>query len=221
MLQHLISLADHFDKNDKLSHANALDVFISRAQISNDEDTVILDPSYYESAPKDNDINDMKLPLNSGIMFDLESQLGLIILAYVNNAFKTADEGLRGGIVSVKDIRSIVDLAIRTNAETMEVFDSMDDNTNPIYPLQFRHILVQVINYVRSDYQPEGLFDHGTLRDLMETLYKNYEDKYLDDFMNLGGSHEDYMMKDKTIAAPHQEEVAEDDNLQGILPHTE
>jgi hypothetical protein len=212
MLNHLISLADYFDQRGKSNHANVVDTFIVKAQSIHDLETEIHDDQPQRELV-DPDPTDSKIPIDDDVFFDLNSPLGQLITSYMNNVFNVADEGTSGGAVSVKDINEIIDLAIRTNGQTLEVFPDMNSNPNPIYPVQFRSIIFQAREKVNQVFDPVGEFDSGSLVDLVEALYKNYEDTYLEDYMGLESSQSDFMGRDmgssgKPSVTPQQIEDA-------------
>lgn len=172
MLESLVKLADYFDRKKLYNKANVIDAFIIMAE-------------------------DLNLESSGDIPIDLESHpLGKLLIEYIKNIYLHADSGVLHSTISLRDLRRITDLGIRTNSETGKLFGSMDENSNPISPLQFKSLVASAAKLVKDIYVPIGKINFKLARVDLVTLYKGYEDLYLEDYMGLSSGEENFLGRD-------------------------
>ncbi len=193
MLKYLLILADYLDQKSKVREANVVDVFITKVaqeETWNDESnkTPQLTPEYrMEQAQNLN-----KVPLNDEVSLDLNQHpLGFRAVGLVKAIFNNADSEQ----IPVQDlqeqIKGLAALALSYD-ENLQFYREPEENPNPINPAQFKEILNASFRLVNKDYQ-SGEPDLDFVRDSVDTAYKYYEDRYLEDYMRLPSSDRDYL----------------------------
>jgi len=229
MLNYLIQLSDYFDSNEMHKQANIVDGFIINAQRIDDEDTRIYQDqsighglkTHFKSLIGLNDPNprDSKIPIGENVLLDLDSHpLGNLIMEYTKNVYMVADKGSSSGSVEVKKINEIVDQGLRYNADTLQAYQSISDNPNPIYPIQFKVLLNNASRLLSQRFKGQSNLDYGAVKDLMDTLYDNYLETYMEDYMGIESTNEDYIGMDQGLknkpTQPTQEQIDEANRIQ-------
>ena len=196
MKNYLTKLADYMDSIDKIMESNVIDALISKyaSGYLKDLDTEDEPTEAYPLAEYDEEITpDLLFGLEEPIsgsndnfnkmLSDIELHpIGVRMLFFLRNVLAVADSGVDGHI-TMKDIRSVVNVAMKYNGETLEFTENFDDNLNPISLGQFKALILKATDIAKTRYSPKGYIDSVAVSDLISVLYKSFEEFYLEEYM--------------------------------------
>jgi len=182
MVEDLIKLADYLEKKDKRA-SNIIDGFIGLTN-------KLLRANYGTSKPSP------AIDIGGDSPFNLLSKDGAKIISLVENAFRMVDDGAADGRIEVVLIRDIVNSLYCTHSKTVTKSESCDE---PLTPNQVAHILKETAKYVKSYYRPIGNFYHTEAGEYIISVYENYQDKYLDDYLKVEPSESNYKIPDQAF----------------------
>jgi hypothetical protein len=146
--------------------------------------------------PEDPNPADENIPVGRGGFVSLyKHPLGIRLLDYIKTSFLVG-EGNPKEVVTQDMINEILKLAIRYNGETLELYESMDENPNPITIQQFKYLLKMVISFVVRTHGISDNLDQDTVNMLVKTLVDNYQDIYMLEYMKVKQTAEDFVGRD-------------------------
>jgi len=220
MLNDLIKLANYYDRNDMPNEANVIDTYIVRAQSMGDSrggPTVHRPDAYDETEVyQDAVANEFRdIPeISDKMVLDIgNNPIGKMIEEYVKNALLVSDEGSSTGRISVSDIRDVVDYALKYNSDTLETYTDMKSNPSPISPVSFKKVILSIALKLYKSSTAMGDYDVDTLMDLIDMLYKNYEEAYTEEYMGIESGDYQFINNEPSVQNPDLKLPTEEEML--------